>query len=189
MKFNWQLKAPQLTCPKCGYSLQPQRYKPQSKNPLQNNSVYYQCLSCHSYFYTPNRTAIKHILILLLFTVPFVLLLLFGMEISNKILTGKTLYEQLGMAYHIYNIFLLIAIWYILIFFITFLIFIKFIHWIGQIQSRGVIEIPAAEIKRLTPLPPLPENNLIKDIKALSLRQQIILLLFTVAVIAVLVYY
>ncbi len=50
-----------------------------------------------------------------------------------------------------------------------------------------MIEISAAEIKRLTPLPPPPENNLIKDIKALSLRQRIILL-FTVAVIAALIY-
>ncbi len=86
------------------------------------------------------------------------------------------------------NILLLVTIWYILIFFITFLLLIKFIHWISQIQSRGVIEISASKIKRLTPLPPPPENNLIKDIKALSLRQRIILLLFTAAVIAALIY-
>ncbi len=188
MKFNWQLKPPQLTCPKCGNLLQLQRYKSQSQNPLQNNNIYYQCLSCHTYFYTPNRTAIKQLIVLLLIIVPFVLLLQFAIESGNKILSDEALYQQLGIAYRMQNIFLFVAIWYILIFFITFLLLIWLIHWISKIQSRGVIEISAAEIKRLTPLSPPPENNLIKDIKALSLRQRIILLLFTVAVIAALIY-
>ncbi len=188
MKPHWQLKAPPLTCPKCGHPLQRQRYKLRSKNPLRNNSIYYQCLSCRSYFYMPNRAVIRHILVLLLVIVPFVLLLQFVTKTVAEILVSKPVFQQLGMEYNIQNLSLIIASYCILIFFIVYLTAVFCMPLIGRIQSSSLVELPKMEIKQLTPLPAFPENNLIKDIKALSWRQRLILLLFTIAVIAALIW-
>lgn len=187
MKIYWNLK-PRMQCPKCEQLLQLKQYQPQSQNPFKNNGQFYYCADCQAYFKTPNHVAVKQLLLVLLIFVPLMVAANYGLEKFVAALTSEAFTQWLGIPHTVNNLLILLAIGLLLSFPVLYLFFVLITSGMFHLMNKGRVEIPADEIEQLTPLPPRPKDDLIKDIKAMTWKQRLILFAFTASVIAALVW-